>query len=719
MNNRNLLVWIAAFFFVAACGGESDRAADTPAPDAAVAENAGTSASSVTAERLLKADAEQANWMTHGRTYDEQRFSPLGDINAENVGDLGLAWYYDIPTKRGMEATPIVVDGVMYVTGSWSIVYALDAATGQERWIHDPGVERSWIQYACCDAVNRGVAVWGDNIYVGTLDGYLLAIDAETGKERWRVDTIDRKPPYTITGAPRIINGLVIIGNGGAEYGVRGYVSAYDADSGELRWRFYTVPGNPADGFENDAMKMAAETWTGEWWKYGGGGTVWDSMAHDPELDLLYIGTGNGSPWNRKIRSPEGGDNLFLSSIVALRPDTGEYVWHYQGTPGDTWDFTATQHIVLADMEIDGAMRKVLMQAPKNGFFYVIDRANGELLSAETYVNVNWATGIDQESGRPIEAPNARYTDGPVLIMPAPFGGHNWHPMAYSGDTGLVYLPAQDLPHIHGDNPRFEFIEGQWNTGTDFTLASAPDDPDALAQVATMVRGQLIAWDPVEQREVWRYQHAGPWNGGVVVTGGGLVFQGSLVGEFAAYDASSGERLWAFSAQTGVAAAPITYSAGNQQHVAVAAGWGTVFALAGGPMIAPLGLQNESRILAFRVGGEASLPPPTPAPAQTVSAPPDTDFNEDQLALGKDVYMDRCWFCHGDHAMSGGIVPDLRYTSAEKHAIWDNIVLEGVLRPLGMPGFGGILSKEDSDAVQAYVYERTKLAYESQQAAAQ
>ncbi|MBT8080064.1 MAG: PQQ-dependent dehydrogenase, methanol/ethanol family, partial [Gammaproteobacteria bacterium] len=543
---------------------------------------------------------------------------------------------------------------------------------------------------------------------------FLVSLDAATGKERWRVDTIDRKPPYTITGAPRIINGLVIIGNGGAEYGVRGYVSAYDAASGALRWRFYTVPGNPADGFENDAMKMAAETWTGEWWKYGGGGTVWDSMAYDPDLDLLYIGTGNGSPWNHKIRSPEGGDNLFLSSIVALRPDTGEYVWHYQGTPGDTWDFTAAQHIILADMEIDGAMRKVLLQAPKNGFFYVIDRSNGELISAEAYVQVNWATGVDEATGRPIETPNARYTDGPFMIMPSPFGGHNWHPMAYNANTGLVYLPSQDIPFVHGDMEDFEFLEAQWNTGTDFELAAAPEDPAALAQVMSMIRGQLVAWDPVEQREVWRYQHAGPWNGGVLTTDGGLVFQGSLIGEFAAYDASNGERLWSFPAQTGIAAAPVTYAADGQQHVAVAAGWGTIFALAGGPAVEALGIENKSRILAFRIGGDASLPIPEPKVRPVLAEPPPGDASEEQLALGRSTYFDRCWHCHGDGAISGGLVPDLRYTSAERHAIWDQIVLEGTLRPLGMPGFKGILSREESDALQAWVLDRARNLYAAQ-----
>ncbi len=695
-------------FILIACGCERGQKLPVAAPQ----DDAALAVTAVTAARIIGADKEAGNWLTHGRGYDEQRFSPLTGINSANVGELGLAWYFDIPTKRGIEATPIVVDGRMYVTGSWSIVYALDAATGEELWRYDPEVARSWAEYACCDVVNRGVAVWGDGVFVATLDGYLVGLDAETGEQRWRVDTIDRKAPYTITGAPRVVNGLVIIGNGGADFaGVRGYVSAYDSETGELRWRFYTVPGNPADGFESDAMRVAAQTWTGEWWSLGGGGTVWDSMAYDAELDLLYIGVGNGSPWNRKIRSPEGGDNLFLSSIVALRPGTGEYVWHYQTTPGDTWDFTATQHMILADLDIAGERRKVLLQAPKNGFFYVIDRTNGQLISAEKYVKVNWAAEVDMETGRPVEAPNARYTDGPFLIMPSVIGGHNWHPMAFSPKTKLVYIPAQDVPFVHGDDPNFEYVVGGPGTGTDFKYAAAPEDPAALMQVAAMVSGQLIAWDPVQQKEIWRYQHAGPWNGGVLATAGDLVFQGSLIGEFAAYDANSGKRVWSFDAQTGVAAAPVTYNAGGEQHVAVAVGWGTFFGLAGGPLTGSLGLKNVSRILAFRTGGTASLPERQQLPQPPVPKPPASDADDATIAAGKNVYYGRCWHCHGDAAVGGGVLPDLRYASAETHTRWDAIVLGGARLDKGMPAFGHVLSKEDSDAVRAYVISRARIAY--------
>ena len=716
MSMKKFLCVLLIGMIAAGCGGSKKSQdgqsglADSATPEAA----AGLAVTPVDKARIIEADKEPSNWLSHGRTYDEQRFSPLDEINRGNVAKLGLAWYFDVPTRRGMEATPIVVDGRMYVTGSWSIVYALDAETGEELWRYDPKVPKSWGQYACCDVVNRGVAVWGDRVFVGTLDGYLVAIDAATGEEHWRADTINRKPPYTITGAPRVIDGLVIIGNGGAEFGVRGYVSAYDAGSGELRWRFYTVPGNPDDGFESDVLEKAAATWNGEWWKYGGGGTVWDSMSYDPQLDLLYIGVGNGSPWDRNVRSPGGGDNLFLSSIVALKPATGEYVWHYQTTPGDNWDFTATQQMILADLEIDGTVRKVLMQAPKNGFFYVLDRINGELLSAEPFVNVLWATGIDKATGRPIEVPAARYGETPVLLAPVGLGAHNWHSMAFSPASQLVFIPAQDIAALYAAEPDFEFTEGFWNGGTEFETLQLPDDPAAAAEIMKTMSGQLLAWDPVAQREAWRYPHAGPWNGGVLATAGGLVFQGSSIGEFAAYDADSGKRLWQFPAHTGIVAAPVSYAVGDRQHIAIAAGWGSIFALLGGQGAAALGQTNHSRILSFSLGGDKNLPVSELVAAAAIPEPPASDASESELALGKDLYHERCNVCHGTGAISGGVLPDLRRLSKEKHAIWDEIVLRGALRDVGMPAFGQILSEGDSRAIQAFVLERARVAFEAQ-----
>lgn len=392
-------------------------------------------------DSVLRDAARSPNeWLTHGRDYAETRFSPLNSIHAGNVKRLGLAWSFDTETTRGLEATPLIASGILYSTASWSIVFALDARTGKLRWRWDPEVARSYGQRACCDVVNRGVALYEGRIFASVLDGRLAALDAASGKLLWQVQTTDPSQPYTITGAPRVVKGKVIIGNGGAEYGVRGYVSAYDAATGKLAWRFYTVPGDPSKSFESPAMERAAKTWKGEWWKIGGGGTVWDAFAYDPSADLLYVGTGNGSPWDRNLRSPGGGDNLYLSSILALRPDTGELVWHYQTTPGDSWDYTAVQQMILTDLNIGGKRREVLMQAPKNGFFYVLDRRTGELLSADPFVKVTWAKGIDMATGRPVENPDARYEKGVQLLWPGPLGGHNWQSMrTIRGQDSFTY----------------------------------------------------------------------------------------------------------------------------------------------------------------------------------------------------------------------------------------------------------------------------------------
>ena len=415
-------------------------------------------AADIDGARILAADSEAQNWMAHGRTYSEQRFSPLDKINAGNVKDLGLAWSYDTNTIRGLEATPIVKDGVMFATGSWSVVYALDAKTGEQLWTYDPEVPREWGRKPCCDVVNRGVAVWKGRVYVGTLDGRLVALDAKTGKPVWDVNTIDRSKPYVITGAPRIVKDKVIIGNGGAELGVRGYITAFDAQTGRQLWRFYTVPGDPRVPVESEHLKAALPTWKADaqgwkYWEVGGGGTVWDSMAYDADLDLLYIGTGNGSPWSRYLRSPGGGDNLYLSSVVAIKPETGELAWYFQETPGDSWDFTATQHIILADLEIDGQMRKTLLHAPKNGFFYVLDRETGKFISGKNYVPVTWAKGLDA-NGRPIEDPSSAFRNSPKMVQPSPHGGHNWQPMAFNPATKLVYIPSQLTPFLFASTPR-------------------------------------------------------------------------------------------------------------------------------------------------------------------------------------------------------------------------------------------------------------------------
>ena len=645
--------------------------------------------------RLTTADAEPGQWMSTGRTYDEQRFSPLQSVNAANIRALALTGYYDIPTHMGQEATPIVVDGVMYIATDWSIVKALDAQTGKLLWSFDPQVKHALVK-GCCGGVNRGVAVWRGKVLVGALDGRLIALDAASGKRLWQTVTVDQKKPYTITGAPRIIKGRVLIGNRGAEMGVRGYVSAYDADSGKMLWRFYTVPGRPGhkDGASSDKAlhDHAATTWYGDYWKYGGGGTVWDSMAYDPKLDLLYIGTGNGSPWNQRIRSQGHGDNLFLSSIVALRPDSGEYVWHYQTTPGESWDFTATQHMILADLKIDGRMRQVLMQAPKNGYFYVLDRATGELLSAKPFVPMTWSTGFDMKTGRPVENPDSRFykTGKPFLIAPSGLGAHSWQPMSYSPQTGLVYIPVQQLPvtYAEGDS---HFGPQKFNLGVEFSFVATPPE---LA-----VSGWLLAWDPVAGKEVWRTPHPVPTNGGLLSTAGGLVFQGDAQGLFTAYAAGSGEKLWSFDAQTGIVAGPISYAVGNDQYIAVLAGWGGNLPMLGG---AKLGAIGTNRVLIFKLGGTATLPPK----AEESNAPPNPPAQVQtatQIKKGAADYASYCNRCHGFSVISGGNTPDLRHSPMLIGDAWLKVVRDGVLANNGMAGFGTVLSHDRIEAIRAYV----------------
>lgn len=690
----------AALFSLAACQQQQT----TPRAGEA---GAGRAAANVDAARLQQADSEPGSWMAHGRTYSEQRYSPLREINSKTVADLGLAWSFDLQTQRGVEATSIVVDGVMYTTSAWSIVHALDPRTGERLWTYDPKVPREKAKHTCCDVVNRGVAAWQGQIFLGALDGRLIALDAATGKVNWEVATLDAALPYTITGAPRVVKDKVLIGNGGAEFGVRGYLSAYNINDGSLAWRFYTVPGNPELPFESDAMAMAAKTWNGKWWELGGGGgTVWDSMAYDAELDLLYFGVGNGTPWNQEIRSPGGGDNLFLSSIVAVRPDTGEYVWHYQTTPGETWDYTATQHIILADMELPGGKRKVLMQAPKNGFFYVIDRATGELLSAENYINITWATHVDMATGRPVEVPAARYKDEPFTVFPSYLGGHNWHPMSYSPQTGLVYIPVLDFPANYGQVDKFIYRPGLANLGTDGIVGGLPDDQAERDAIGALILGRLLAWDPVKQKEAWRVEHKGPWNGGTLATAGNLVFQGTADGNLVAYSADNGAKLWEFPTQTGVVAPPISYSIDGEQYISVNVGWGGAFALVFGEYVQAESLPNVSRVLTFKLGAREQLPD-VEWQRTVVFNPPPATASEATLREGHMLYQDVCMGCHGLNGVSGLLIPDLRGSAYLWDAQgWEAVVRQGRLRDRGMAAFGEHINSHESEAVRAYIIQQ-------------
>ncbi len=650
---------------------------------------------------LANADNSPDNWVTYGKNYAEDRFSPLKEINTDNVGKLGLAWSLNLQTTRGIEATPLVMDGIMFISGPWSKVFAIDARNGKMLWTYDPKVPGRYGEKACCDVVNRGLALYKGRVYVGTLDGRLVSVDAATGKPLWTTYTVDTTKNYTITGAPRIVKGNVIIGNGGADLGVRGYVTAYDAVTGEQRWRFYTVPGDPSKPFESKAMEDAAKSWDGEWWKYGGGGTAWDAMAFDPALNLLYIGTGNGSPWDWFHRSNGKGDNLFLSSIVALNADNGEMVWYYQTTPGDHWDYTATQHLLLADLNIDGKETKVIMQAPKNGFFYVLDRTNGKLLSAEPYTYMNWATAVDKNTGRPIETDFSRYKIDNIMIAPGPTGGHSWQPMAFNPATKLVYLPVHYNNHyLYGHDRKWKYSERGWNTA----IANNTDVPTRQDDKAPASKdqGRLIAWDPIHQKEVWKVDHpATYWNGGVLATAGNLVFQGTAEGKFAAYNATDGTKVWEANVGSGVIASPVTYRINGQQYVSIAVGWGGV-----------VGIWNSftkqiypGTVFTYKLEGNAPVPDFPESPEKELISLEYT-ATKAELDHGAGLFYGNCAVCH-ELVKKGGVVPGLGYATKGTFDIFEDI-LSGMYVNKGMPDFSDRFNRKDMTDIKNFILYSAK-----------
>ena len=665
----------------------------------------GAGSSQVDGDRIAAAD-NSSDWPSYGKGYSEQRFVPLEDINRATVGKLGLAWYADFDTDRGQEATPLMADGVLYTSTAWSKVYAFDAATGKPLWHYDPQVAGAKGFDACCDVVNRGVALWQGKVYVGALDGRLIALDAKTGAVLWSVQTTDPAKPYTITGAPRVVKGKVLIGNGGAEYGVRGYVTAYDANSGKKLWRFYTVPrpdGKP-DGEVSDRVlrEKAAGSWfDGAWKQTGGGGTAWDAMAYDPQLDLLYIGVGNGSPYGLGARSGGKGDNLFLSSIVALRPDTGDYVWHYQTTPGDSWDYTATQQITLATLTIDGKPRRVVMQAPKNGFFYVLDAASGKLISAKPYAKISWATDVDMKTGRPNVTPNARYDQGPQLVAPAPYGMHGWQPMAFSPRTGLVYIPVHYTAFTFERDKDFRYRAAGWNMAINDMPMPGPKTVQEEDALRKLLKGTLVGWDPVRQRAAWSVEQPHFWNGGVMATAGDLVFQGTIDGRFLAYDARDGRQLWSYAAGNGIIGGPISYRLNGEQYVAVNAGSGGA-AQASSPELLPRTQRRMGRLLVFKLGGTAK------APAYQDQDRPRVDLSAVEaptgdIAAGQRTFARNCSVCHGANA-AGTWLPDLRHSPmiGAKDS-FASVVLEGALEGNGMASFKRLLNEQDAENLRAYL----------------
>lgn len=648
-------------------------------------------------------NSDGRNWSGFGRTYGEQHFSPLVEISDRNVEKLGLAWSMDLPTGNSVTA-PLAIDGVLYFAHGYSVIYAVDAATGKSLWVHDPKAPEASGQKLRQGWGSRGIAWWNGKIYTGTQDGRLIALDAKTGRQVWAAMTMGKDDARFISGPPRVFDGKVIIGHGGADVSaIRGYVTAYDAETGKQLWRFHTVPGNPADGFESPAMEMAAKTWAGEWWKHGGGGTVWNSITYDRETETIYLGTGNGAPWNRKIRSNGEGDNLFLCSIVALDARTGAYKWHYQINPGESWDYNSSMDMELADIEIAGKPRRVLMTAPKNGFFYVLDRDSGKLISAEPYVKTTWATHIDLESGRPVEAPGIRYESGRSSFSPSPIGAHSWLPMAFSPQNRLIYIPAIDLQVSYTD----EGVDlKNWNRTPGMTLdfgvvAEINPQPDAITNSA------LVAWDPVTQKQAWRVPTPAHFPGGVMATAGNLVFQGQIDGQFKAYDGRSGTALWAFDAGAAIVAPPISYEVKGEQYVTVLSGFGTSGAYLSN-LIEEYRIDYATqarRVLTFKLGGKAKLPPKVEYVREPLDDP---DFRADAAAETRGVagYVARCLVCHGGYAVGGGVAPDLR-TSASilSDESFAPIVHEGLLVSRGMPQFAE-LDRAARDDIRQFLRKR-------------
>ena len=707
------LVGLGAFvalFATLGCGREpAGEAPPTTAepPDAAQSPTIGPDDPGWVDETRILAAAEEepGSWLAHGQTYEELRFSTLTAVNRDTVARLGLAWYKDLGNRHRMQSTPLVIDGVLYFTDPWSVAYALDAVTGEEIWRFDPETDRRSMRYSCCGgAANRGLAAYKGRLYFATFDARLIAIDQATGEKVWDVDTghYPSHSPYTITGATRVVAGKVFIGQSSSEWGLRGYLSAYDADTGELAWRFFMVPGNPELGFEHPELEAAAETWGGNWWEFGGGGTPWNAMVYDAKYDQLLVGTGNGAPWPRKIRSPGGGDNLYLGGVIALDPHTGRMKWFYQMTPADNWDFNAAQDIALLDMEIDGEMRSVALQAPKNAFFYVLDRENGELLRANEYVRQNWATHIDMETGRPVENRDMQWDEAPQWVAPSNAGGHSWQPMSVDPGRGIAYFAAQDmsayymLPKEFVETGQWKLNEGSMSLGVEFGRPGVDGVPPMPEP-----KGYLKAFDPLTGEEAWVVQRATPYNGGVLATAGGVVFQGDNGGQFAAFDADDGSLLWEFDTLGAADSAPITYAVEGVQYVATLAAGGV------------RNRYNDGRLLVFKLDGDVSIPLAT-APDVDIPEPPPLTASAEQLEEGRRHYNRVCVWCHGMGAV-GTVNADLRLMTAETHQRFQAIVRGGLLRDSGMESFADAVTAEETDLIHQYVISQTVAARERQQ----
>ena len=720
----------ATLLAVAACGSSTSPGA----PGATAAASAPPPAQhfgAIDASRLAHASDEPGEWFTAGGDGSGAYYSNLTQINAGNAQKLGFAWDYALNTNRGLEATPIVVDGTMYTSGNWGRVYALDAANGRALWTYIPEMDARWGRYACCDVVNRGVAVWQGRVFVVSLDGYLHALDAATGHLIWKSDTLTGRGQtdfhYFASGAPLIAGDEIIVGNGGADFkGARGYISAFDLQTGKFRWRFFTVPSDPAKGPQDQPhLNKALDTWDkGYDWSIGGGASVWDGLSYDPELKLIYFGTANPSPYAIGKDAP-GGDELYAVSLLAVHAQSGELAWYFQEVPGDGWDYDATQKTVLTTLEIGGKQRRVLLQAAKDGYVYVLDRATGELLSAKPFAFVNWTIGLDPKTGRPIRNPFADYTKRPKLIFPAMTGAHSWQPMSYSGSTGLLYIPVIDaaMVYINTKGRRAGLVEGNFNlvgvmpedydpqglAGMFGTLPSMGEMSKGIAH-PLQSRGLLRAVDPLTGRVAWE-QPGSLWDGGVLSTAGNLVIRGDAAGQLNVYAADTGKLLQSIDVGTSMMAAPMTYGVNGAQYVAVMAGYGggTLF-LPFPPASAAKIYGNAGRIVAFKLGG-AEVPKPALRKEEPFPQPPPREGSAATVAAGEVLYNRFCARCH---VFGVGLLPDLRRLSAPTHRLFYEIVLRGAYRGKGMGRWDDVLSQADAEAIHAYLVDQAWNAYQQQ-----